>query len=432
MKPAWIRQFPRFSEYDPSAEGEGSLDPLGFAALAERITDRLVPGLRARMSQPRFATLSIVGAFACQAIRDIAARDGKTTFDIAFEWLVVEALVRHPDTNRRRGLPGSQKAARALKLNQRLAASNYLAGPRVFGFTGVYRPYTLDSALLTDDGIPGKNADALLGAWEKDQHLNGFLDGHSSTQGNRLRREIEKTTLATLQAGHLTAPPTGWVMNDLANALAPDAAKKRERAELRRLVCHSAHETRNELAGLLEKTRFGEAHTERDVCTALAPHASPETKRALDAAIAIEDCATSIDYAFRRFLAYATSMGGAVSLTQAAQTPKLADLAKQLGTITSRAVDAVARLDESLAHLAVDCYARFDHAMPAEDFVAALLARHQQVQEAKGKRLWLDPINGKWWVRPPYRNQSLDLNDKHWAHPVRIRTLVSFLDATAP
>jgi hypothetical protein len=58
---ALLEQFPRFSEYDPGAVGEGSLDPLGLGAVADRIADRLAPGVRARMSHPRFVTLDHPG-----------------------------------------------------------------------------------------------------------------------------------------------------------------------------------------------------------------------------------------------------------------------------------------------------------------------------------------------------------------------------------
>src|SRR5579872_4902711 len=106
-------QLPRLSAYDPGAVGEGGLDPLGLAAVADRIADVLVPGVRARMSQPRFVTLSAIGALAFQALHNLTADDGKTTVDIAFEWLVVEALVRRPENGRIEGLPGNYKAARA-------------------------------------------------------------------------------------------------------------------------------------------------------------------------------------------------------------------------------------------------------------------------------------------------------------------------------
>ena len=49
----------------------------------------------------------------------------------------------------------------------------------------------------------------------------------------------------------------------------------------------------------------------------------------------------------------------------------------------------------------------------------------------KGKRMWIDPVKKRWVVRPPYRNQRLDLVDEDWTHPMRLHTLVAFLKATA-
>jgi hypothetical protein len=67
---AMLDQLPRLSAYDPGAVGEGSIDPLGLAAVADRIADVLAPGLRARMSLPRFVTVSAVGAIAYQTLRE--------------------------------------------------------------------------------------------------------------------------------------------------------------------------------------------------------------------------------------------------------------------------------------------------------------------------------------------------------------------------
>ena len=159
MKTTLLDQLPRFSAYDPGAVGEGSLDPLGLAALADRIADRLAPGVRARMSQPRFVTLSAVGALACRRLSDVISTDGKTTFDLSFEWLVVESFARDRRANSREramGIPGILKARRALEAGRRLSSENYLAGPRVFGFTGVYRPFSADARVLDLDGLPGE------------------------------------------------------------------------------------------------------------------------------------------------------------------------------------------------------------------------------------------------------------------------------------
>lgn len=37
------------SEFDPELEGEGSIDPLGLATLADRLADWIFPGMTARM-----------------------------------------------------------------------------------------------------------------------------------------------------------------------------------------------------------------------------------------------------------------------------------------------------------------------------------------------------------------------------------------------
>jgi len=427
-----LDQLPRFSEYDPGAVGEGSLDPLGLGAVAERIADRLAPGLRARMSHPRFVTISAVGAFACQGLQGVVSSDEKTTFDIAFEWLVVESLVRFPGTDRLRGVPGSQKAQRAAKLKQRMNAAAYLAGPRNFGFTGVYRPFSQDALVLAVNGMPAENAEELLLAWEADQGLDGFVSGGpGSLPGAGLRREIAKDCADALSKGRCSAPPTGWFMRRLADVSAPGEAGRRERAVLRHLIARSRHEVRDELTALLSGSLPAKDTTQLDIARILLARSRGATRDALHAAIEFENCATAIDNTFRRMLAYGTSFGGAFTVTQGAATPRLAELATRLGGLTRSAIDAVARLDEALAHETVDCMRNFDHSMAAERFVEALVARHQQVQDAKGKRMWLDPLKQKWVVRAPYRKQDPNPRDEEWTHPMRLLTLVSFLRATA-
>ncbi|MFV3378735.1 hypothetical protein ACNE9Y_31985, partial [Pseudomonas sp. NY11226] len=64
-------------------------------------------------------------------------------------------------------------------------------------------------------------------------------------------------------------------------------------------------------------------------------------------------------------------------------------------------------------------------------FLDALIGRHEAVQAGKRKLSWLDQIDGEWTVRAPYRNQSLDLKDEIWTHPMRLQTLATFLAQTA-
>lgn len=435
MNGAFIDQMPTLSKYDPGESGEGGLDPLGLGAIADRIADRLVPGVRARMSQPRFVTLSAVGAHACQSLASQTSVDGKTTFELAFEWLVVESLVQYPIPDRLVGLPGSQKARRARAAGERLSAANYLAGPRVFGFTGVYRPFSVDSAVLDREGLPGESADPLLEAWEQDQGLDGFRLGASGSPGAKLRKDIERAVRDSLAEGHCTAPLTGGLMASIASHSAPGEAGARERREVRRLITSDQHPVRHELS-LIMTTHLAQPvtwPTQRELAVDLVKRATgAETRAALRCALAYEACTTPIEYAFRRLLQHGASLqGGTFSIDQGAATPGIAELATQTRDLVRRAIDTAAELDEGLALDAELALGVFDQTFTAADFVRAMIARHKDVQGSKGKRMWIDPIKDDWFVRRPYRRDWGQLDDRIWTHPMRIETLLAFLVRTS-
>jgi hypothetical protein len=428
-----LDQLPRLSAYDPGAVGEGGLDPLGLAPVADRIADRLVPGIRARMSHPRFVTVSAVGAIAYQALHDLTADEGKTTADIAFEWLVVEAIVRYPGDSRPEGLPGNQKAARAKAANMRLSRRTYLSGPRVFGFTGVYRPLSRDSQVLTLDDMPAQNALRLVKAWERDFKLEGYVDGVAGTAGGRLRKDIADACERSLERGECACAPTGQLLRDLSDCLAPREAKSNERRVLRDLIVASEHEVRNELATRFVATPPSEETTQRDLARSLLAKVTKPTQLALRATIDYEEAATALDNAFRRFLAHTVKQHGSViTPAHALATPGLAALAPKIGGIVRRAVDSIAALDdEALAHEAEHGLGHFQGELSAQKFFDALITRHEEVQTAKMKLSWLDQLEGDWTVRSPYRNQTDELHDDIWTHPMRLVTLANLLARTA-
>lgn len=159
-----LDHLPRFSAADDGEVGEGTLDPMGLGAAADRIADLLAPGLRARMINPRFVTLAAIGAKAWQ---NAPAIDGSfsTRPDIAFEWIVTEALARNqPGTGEAHVFPGSRKVNRAIRRGDRVSAADYLASPRVFGFTGVYRPYSKYAGVIDDREELTATADRLIEA----------------------------------------------------------------------------------------------------------------------------------------------------------------------------------------------------------------------------------------------------------------------------
>ena len=51
---------PLLSANDPTTNSEGTLDPLGLYLIADALGIKLIPGIRERMTHPRFLTLTAV------------------------------------------------------------------------------------------------------------------------------------------------------------------------------------------------------------------------------------------------------------------------------------------------------------------------------------------------------------------------------------
>ena len=86
---------PFSSEFDPSEEAEGSIDPLGLAPAYERLADRLLPAVTVRMGRPRFVTAMALGACVCASWdTETVSTDSMSPPWQVYEWFVVEAFVR--------------------------------------------------------------------------------------------------------------------------------------------------------------------------------------------------------------------------------------------------------------------------------------------------------------------------------------------------
>jgi hypothetical protein len=429
-------QLPRLSMYDPGVTGEGGLDPLGFASVADRIADRIAPGMRARMNNPRFVTLSAVGAIVCQALHGRVGPDGTTTPDLVFEWILVEAVVRHTAPELRIGLPGSGKAATARAQHGRLSPGTYLRGPRVFGFTGVYRPFTLDSHVLQRDGLVGPAGEAIVADWAADQGLKGF-GLSASGSGASLAHELTDIVAKSLQQEESTLPPTGAVAKAVAAHLAPRGARARERRNLRTLVLtrgsagKADHEIRDEIAAALARMTT-RGLSERALASRLIQTTSGATRLTLRAAYRFEECVTAIDHAFRMMLGQATAQRNSfLDPVRARTIQPLVDIGPRLGRLYDAAVASASAVDDLLCRDVAECLQRFARDLPPAAFLESLFARHEEVQAAKGKLMWVDEIAGGHAIRPPFQNQSIEIDPEFWTHPMRLHTLATFLRETA-
>jgi hypothetical protein len=424
---------PAVSAFDPPVAGEGSLDPMGLAAISDRLADLMIPGVRARMNRVRFVTAMAVGALVCEPLADEASADEVSSPAICFEWLVVEALVRRIDpSGRPAGIPGSFKAQTVLLLGQRLSASTYLKAPTVFGFNGVYKPFAVDARVVDSQLAPGAGCVELVRAWERDHDLAGFAGATSGTEGGRLRRRLTEEVRGALGSGRCTAAPGSALFGRLAAALRPDGLVPggAERAVLRGLILAGEHAYRAELAQLV--STVDEAFSEGETLDLVRGRSSPGLRGLIDAVTGYERLAAAVDTAFRTLCAISFSLGTQpLTPATAADHPtlvrcaaELPDRYRQAAAHVGLVVDDIG-LEQRLGEFAVP-------RGPAE-LVDLLLDHHTRTQLAKppaGRRPWFEPLRDGWVVRTPYASPEQPALDR-FVHPVRVNPLRQFMRETS-
>ena len=421
---------PALSAYDPGMEGEGSLDPMGLGAIADRLADRLVPGLRARMSRIRFVTAMAVGAMVCEALPDVISADGMTSPAICFEWLVIESFARRVAPQELpSGVPGSQKARAVVARSQRLSAGTYLKVPTVFGFNGIYKPFGIDSGIVTSDLAPAPWCAELVRAWESDQGFDGFTDSVSGSRGGRLLVQLREGVRAGLLEGRCSTKPNSPLFGDIAMSLHPGRAMATERRVLRSLVRSDRHEHRAELADRL--IDLPDNLTESEVLTRIRSKCSAPLRRTIDAVVSYERFAELLDTGFRTLTAISYSMGSQPLTPHAVRDNEL------LVRCTRELPDSYRRADETMDAIAFDSqlegsFGEFSIPCGPADLVELLLKHHEHVQAAKDKRSWFEPLRNGWVVRRPYGSAEPPQLVGEFVHPVRVAALGRFVAESAP
>lgn len=420
---------PRLSMYHPATGGEGSLDPMGLAALSDRIADHLAPAVRSRMLRFRFVTASAVGAMACDGLEDVIATDGVSTYALAFEWLTIEAFARRiPAHELPAGVPGSRKARVVLANNQRLSAATYLKMPTVFGFVGVYKPFAIDAGILTQSLGPGPRASELVKAWEADQGRSGFVDSSPGSDGERLRHAIELQVRQALQTGRCTTSNHSPVFRALAESLRPDKAGPRERDALRHFILDERYPVRAELARHLGDVDADAG--EAEMLSIIRPRASASLRSIIDAVIAYERLAISLDALFRTLIVASYAAGARpVTGKDVRRDTRVTTCARELPSLFADAAEAIRPLG-----LEVELESKlgaFSSPLGPEALAELALTHHEEVQAAKpptGKQPWFERLPAGWVIRKPYANREAPKLDGSFVHPVRVAAVRRFLE----
>jgi hypothetical protein len=430
-----VASLPFLTLPDPLVTGEGALDPLGLAIIGDHLADQILPGLRARMSRPRFLTAIAVSAAVCDGLEDHFAADGITPSYLVFEWLVVEAFVRASEPQATLRTPGIQKARDARQSDDAMCARTYLKTPTVFGFHGVYKPLARHLGVVDDELRLADHGYELLKAWQTEQGLEGFLDSVSGSAGaGRSARQTLRDALVDGLAASCTKRSGAWQgWRILARRLAPTSSGPNEAAFIRRLLADQAAEPRGEIFKLLSGARIVDNLGEDEVARSfLLPKASTDLKTRLRAIGAYERVCTALEEAFDWIRYLSThSVGRPITATTFAQESRARRLAKDLPAAIAAAEGALAVAPLGVQQLFATLAEAFNGAHAVEMLFEAVLARHEQVQKDKppeGKRSWFERApDGATFVRPPYRVHDRPANERGWNRPYRIGTVLSFL-----
>jgi hypothetical protein len=415
---------PFITAYDPPATSEGTLDPLGVYQIADQLAVKLVPAVRERMLRVRFLTPMAVGTFVTEGL-DGDPRNRDANPYLVWEWMVVEALVRHHrDSGADWGLPGMRVARNALSQHGYVDARSYLKTPRVFGFHGVYKRLAVHLGLVNVHLAAGPNAEALIDAWAR-----GL--GMSSLEAAKplLRRWSDAVRRGLSQSPPRTKPSwnaASW--QELAESFAPTNSKSREKRHLRELLHRAEDRGIGALPHLWKlQVDFDDQQFNEEALHQRLAKVEPGYGPLIEAIRAYEAFARSLQDAFDilKSEAAAHEMHGFV-VTDIAGDAEFKRVIRGLDTTfreAHRALGEVAITNLSLQNLFAERFAAFADPLDAGAAARCLCTHHEAVQRAKsadGKRPWFDRIGpDRIFVRQAYREPRRECLPGRYVHGYR-------------
>jgi hypothetical protein len=432
---------PTLSQADPRESLEGSIDPLGTYAIADRMAVRLVPGIRERQRHPRFLTTIAVSLSLCSEFEEgTVARDGVSEPWQVFEWLVVEGLVRATstaDTDTLRGLPGRDKASAAINDQVPLSMTRYLKTPTVFGFHGIYRALAR-SLKIELAGRLGENGSELLAVWQKEQGLEGFT-GSGQGRGAAIRRQLVDAIHDSLSAGAV-ARKGGWAgFGFFRDHLGIYAAGEAEARMLQTMLLDGdggaqfRHETLSALltpAGqeLWREECEAERNSERRFHQHLAQVASPDLKVLLDAIDAYETFSRLVQDAFDDILKYLAQNQTRIQPSELADLKGVRLASERVPALFRDVAEQLSPVGESVAFNTV--FGELDEVATPLEWSRRLLDHHCKIQRNKppqGRAPWIDRFDdGSTMIRTQYLRNYQPRFDDEYVNAYRTNSLWSF------
>jgi hypothetical protein len=402
--------------------------------VSEALAVRLIPGVRERMSNPRYLTAMAVSLEVCRDFTDdIIARDKVSPPWQVFEWIAVEAFARTADGPDPFRLPGSEKAAIAIRERVPLSAARYLKTPNVFGFHGVYRGLARDLE-IENGGRLGETGYELLTTWAKEQKLEGFT-GSLGGNGASVCKQLSLAVRESLSAGAV-ARRDGWqYWGFFREHLAPDQTGPREAAILRDALFTDSAGFRGPVLRFLVsdqgRTIFNSAQSERDFHNALRRAADPALSSILEAIATYELFSRICQDAFDDVLVMMTRNGGRKATpTELGRIDTVKSASTKIPQLFNELLEQLEPFRETSRFS--NAFAALAERTESADWADRLLDHHVSVQQRKapigiGKSPWFERFDdGSAIIRPLYRRDQPSRRDESYLHAYRTWSLYSF------
>jgi len=422
---------PLLTEKDDAESAEGGIDPLGLYTIADTLGVRLIPGVRERQTHPRFLTAIAASLAVCGELGDDAiASDGVSEPWQVFEWYVVEGLARTSEPAETVGLPGGQKAAKAIADDVPMSANRYLKTPSVFGFHGIYRLLARTLG-IEQAGRLGDVGFELLNIWSRERGLEGFV-GSAAGPGQATRRQLREAVEAGLEKG-ATARSGGWSgweffhqhlgLYDFGQSEAAFIALK-----LRADDKGFRGRVLDFLVSDAGRKLWADKHSEREFHSALRKDSKDELSQLLRAIDWYERFARLCQDAFDDCLCEMTRKRGKTSPVELGRLRAVKLARERVPEIFNDVMERLepfgqsARLQGMFGDLTERC--------AAEEWATRLMEHHRRIQRLKppdGKNPWIERFDdGGFVVRPLYRRDEPGQRDAGYQHAYRTFSLWSF------
>jgi|TARA_B100001971_G_scaffold112019_1_gene103083 hypothetical protein len=424
---------PYISTYDPATTSGGSLDPLGVYLIADRLATKLVPGVRERMSQPRYLTAMVVGAHICSPFRDEYAVDGFTPAYQVYEWHIVEGLISmfmRNDPSQIQGLPGIQKGKEAFQNNLPLRPDRYLKTPNVFGFHGVYRTLSTELKVVSDDYLIQETGHELLQTWQKEQKLMGVYTGNGSW--NRMVSLFREAIIGGLSKGEVARAWAWNVHEEFATYLRPNAVGRREAKLIYAAMRSENRPLRSEIVNFLlseaGQNAWKNERSERIYMAKLKDEANTELSQLIDVINAYERFARYFQDAFNCCL-HQMSASGKATYSELADLEGVIKACNEIPFLFSDIEQGLSQ--HNMQHDFLRLFSEFQQKMTPSEWVMRMWQHHCKIQKSKGrfgKSNWFERYDdGSFRINPSNTiGKPIELSNEY-VHGYRTQPLWSFL-----